>query len=93
MHGSFNAKHLAKSLGMRYEKHLANSVFNAKKPLDYATQNFLATTSVQFKKKFCHAQKYTTQIPLLLEFATFNTTGLPSAHHNFATFAPKATPL
>ena len=51
MHGLFNAKHLAKSLGMHYAKNLANCVCNAKKPLDYATQNFLETTSVQFKKK------------------------------------------
>ena len=31
MHGSFNAKHTEKLLGMRYAKRLANCVFNAKK--------------------------------------------------------------
>ena len=59
------------------------------KPLDYATQNFFATTSVQFKKTFCHAQYRTTQIPLLLELATFNATGLPPSAPQLCNFCTK----
>ena len=41
------------------------------------------------KQTFCHAQFRTTQIPLLLEFATFYTTGLPPSAPQLCNFCTK----